>query len=46
MGATLLGEVLLATGSPLAGLGALVTGATLDAAAADIDRDVEARGNR
>jgi len=42
VGATLLGEILLATGSPLAGLGALATGATLDAAAADSDRDAEA----
>jgi hypothetical protein len=43
MAATLLGEVLIGTGSPLAGFGALVTGATLDAAAADVDRDAEAR---
>jgi hypothetical protein len=40
---SLLGEILLATDSPLAGLGALATGATLDAAAADADRDAEAR---
>ena len=40
---SLLGEILLATDSPLAGLGALATGATLDAAAADSDRDAEAR---
>ena len=46
MGATLLGEVLLSTGSPLAGLGALAAGATLDAAAADADRDAEARSKR
>ncbi len=43
MGATLLGEILLSTDSPLAGIGALATGATLDAAAADADRDAEAR---
>jgi hypothetical protein len=43
MAATLLGEILLGTGSPLAGVGAMVTGATLDAAAADADRDAEAR---
>ncbi|MBA3501311.1 MAG: hypothetical protein M4D80_20830 [Myxococcota bacterium] len=42
MGATLLGEILLATGSPLAGVAAFATGATLDAAAADSDRDAEA----
>lgn len=42
-GATLLGEILLGTGSPLAGVGAMLTGATLDAAAADVDRDAEAR---
>lgn len=42
MGATLLGEILLGTGSPLAGVGALAAGATLDAAAADSDRDAEA----
>ncbi len=41
--ATLVGEILLGTGSPLAGVGAMVTGATLDAAAADADRDAEAR---
>jgi len=40
---TLLGEILLGTGSPLAGVGAMMTGATLDAAAADADRDAEAR---
>lgn len=43
MAATLLGEILLGTGSPVAGVGALLTGATLDAAAADVDRDAEAR---
>ncbi len=41
--ATLLGEILLAADSPIAGIGALLTGATLDAAAADADRDAEAR---
>ncbi len=41
--ATLLGEILLAVDSPLAGVAALATGATLDAAAADVDRDAEAR---
>jgi hypothetical protein len=46
MGATLLGEILLGTGSPLAGVGALAAGATLDAAAADVDRDAEARRPR
>jgi hypothetical protein len=46
IGATLLGEVLLSTGSPLAGLGALATGATLDAAAADVERDTEAGRKR
>ena len=40
---TLLGEILLGTGAPIAGVGALLTGATLDAAAADVDRDAEAR---
>lgn len=45
MGATLLGEILVGTGSPLAGVGAMLTGATLDAAAADTDRDAEARGD-
>jgi hypothetical protein len=40
---TILGEVLLGSGSPAAGVGALLTGATLDAAAADVDRDAEAR---
>ena len=46
MGATLLGEILLATGSPLAGIGAMAAGATMDAAAADADRDAEARIRR
>ena len=46
MGATLLGEILLSTGSPLAGVGALAAGATLDAAAADSDRDAEAQRKR
>lgn len=40
--ATMLGEILLSADSPLAGVGALVGGATLDAAAADADRDAEA----
>ncbi len=43
MAATLLGEILLESGTPAAGVGALLTGATLDAAAADVDRDAEAR---
>ena len=42
IGATLLGEILLGTGSPLAGVAALAAGATMDAAAADSDRDAEA----
>jgi hypothetical protein len=41
--ATLLGEILLEADSPLAAAGMLVGGATLDAAAADADRDAEAR---
>ena len=41
--ATMLGEILLGSGSPAAGVGALLTGATLDAAAADVDRDAESR---
>jgi hypothetical protein len=41
--ATLAGEILIGSGSPLAGVGALLTGATLDAAAADVDRDAESR---
>lgn len=40
--ATMLGEILLNADSPLAGVGALIGGATLDAAAADADRDAEA----
>jgi len=43
MAATLAGEILMGTGSPLAGVGAMLTGATLDAAAADVDRDTESR---
>jgi hypothetical protein len=43
MAATLAGEILIGSGSPLAGVGALLTGATLDAAAADVDRDAESR---
>jgi hypothetical protein len=39
----MLGEILLAADSPVAGIGAMLTGATLDAAAADADRDAEAR---
>jgi hypothetical protein len=46
MASTLLGEILIGSGSPLAGVGALVTGATLDAAAADVDRDAEAKRRR
>jgi hypothetical protein len=46
VGATLLGEILLGTGSPLAGVGAMAAGATLDAAAADSDRDAEAQRPR
>ncbi len=46
IGATLVGEILIGTGSPLAGVGALLTGATLDAAAADADRDSEAQRSR
>lgn len=46
VGATLLGEILLSTGSPLAGVAALATGATMDAAAADADRDAEAQRKR
>ena len=41
--ATIAGEILVGSNSPLAGVGALVTGATLDAAAADVDRDAEAK---
>lgn len=43
---TLLGEILLGSGAPVAGIGALLTGATLDAAAADVDRDAESRRPR
>ena len=39
--ASIAGEILMSAGSPLAGIGALLTGATLDAAAADSDRDAE-----
>ena len=46
IGATLVGEILVGTGAPLAGVGALLTGATLDAAAADVDRDAESRRRR
>lgn len=46
VGATLLGEILLSTGSPLAGVGALAAGVTMDAAAADADRDAEAQRKR
>ncbi len=41
--ATLLGEILMSADAPIAGLGALLTGATLDAAAADADHAAEAR---
>ncbi len=41
--ATMLGEILLSADSPLAAVGMLAGGATLDAAAADADRDAEAR---
>ena len=40
---TLLGEILLGSGLPVAGVGAMLTGATLDSAAADVDRDAESR---
>jgi hypothetical protein len=43
MAATLLGEILIHADLPVAGVGALLTGATLDAAAADADRNAEAR---
>lgn len=46
MASTLLGEILLSAHSPVAGVGALLTGATLDAAAADVDRDAEAKKPR
>jgi hypothetical protein len=35
--ATMIGEILLSADSPVAGIGAMLTGATLDAAAADAD---------
>ncbi len=44
--ATLLGEILLSADSPVAGVGALLTGATLDAAAADADRDAESKASK
>lgn len=43
MAATLVGEILMSANSPLAGVGAMLTGATLDAATADADRAAEAR---
>ncbi len=43
MAATIAGQILMSADSPLAGVGALLTGATLDAAAADVDRDAESR---
>jgi hypothetical protein len=43
MAATLLGEILIHANAPVAGVGALLTGATLDSAAADADRNAEAR---
>jgi hypothetical protein len=46
IGATLLGEILLQSGSPLAGVGMMAAGATMDAAAADVDRDAEAKTGR
>jgi hypothetical protein len=46
LAATMLGEILLSARSPAAGVGALLTGATLDAAAADVDRDAESRRPR
>jgi hypothetical protein len=39
--ASIVGQILLETDTPLAGVGALLTGVTLDAAAADVDRDAE-----
>lgn len=42
---TLLGQILLES-VPAAGVGMLITGATLDAAAADVDRDAEAQRRR
>lgn len=44
--ATMAGQILLGTGSPLAGVAGLVAGATLDAAAADVDRDHESQRGR
>lgn len=41
--ATMAGQILLSADSPVAGIGALLTGATLDAAGADVDRDAESR---
>jgi len=41
--ATFVGEMLLEAGVPIAGAAALLTGATLDAAAADVDRAEEQR---
>ncbi len=43
VGATMLGQILLGADSPVAAVGALLTGVTLDAAAADVDRDAESR---
>jgi hypothetical protein len=43
IGATMVGEILLGADSPVAAIGALLTGVTLDAAAADVDRDAESR---
>lgn len=45
IGATMLGQILLET-MPVAGVGLLATGATLDASAADVERDAEARRRR
>lgn len=41
--ATMVGEILMSANSPLAGVGAMLTGATLDSATADADRDAEAK---
>jgi hypothetical protein len=41
--ATIAGQILMSADSPLAGVGAMLAGATLDAAAADVDRDAESR---
>ncbi len=41
--ATIIGEILMAADSPLAGVGAMLTGATLDAAAAEADGAAEGR---